>query len=74
MEIEQGANQLGANRLNVLCVRDYTTPEGEQRSAFTRLGVAFPLRNKPGFKVHLEAMPLNGELLLMPADDRKSEA
>jgi len=61
----------GMDRLNVLSVREYTRPDGEQRSAFTRVGVAFPLRNQPGFKLRLDAMPLHGELLILPASERK---
>lgn len=59
------------NRLRVLAVRDYQTQGGEARSHFSKVGVAFPLRNKPGFKIHLDAIPLSGELLLMPDEERK---
>jgi hypothetical protein len=61
----------GADHLHVLYTREFTGPDGEPRSAFTRVGVAFPLRNQPGFKLRLDAMPFHGELLVLPANDGK---
>ncbi len=61
------------DRLHVLSPREYTGPDGKQRSAFTRVGVAFPLRNQPGFKLHLDAMPFHGELLILPDQPRQED-
>jgi len=41
-----------ANRLDALTVR-----EAEGKSYWTRIGVAFPNREGPGFMVKLDAMP-----------------
>ena len=66
------ANRPGTReRLNVLSPRAYKGADGEERSAYTRVGVAFPLRHKPGYKLHLDAVPFHGELLLLPAHSEK---
>lgn len=64
-----------SNHYNVLMAREYTTKDGETKSAFTKIGVAFPMKDKDGFQVSLEAIPLQSigktgklecKLLLMP--------
>lgn len=44
-------------RLEAFTVRKYTTAEGEEKSAWTRIGVAFPHNNGQGYSVSLDAMP-----------------
>ncbi len=58
------------NALGVYQVREYTS-NGEQRSAWTKIGVAFPHKKGPGFNVILEALPLDGKLTLYPLADKK---
>lgn len=57
------------DRLDALTVEEYEK-NGQKQTAFTRVGVAWPLRNGPGYRVVLKAMPApkNGEytVLLMP--------
>lgn len=47
----------------------YTVREGASRAYFHRVGVAWN-NKKGGAKVVLEAMPINGEILLLPAEKK----
>ncbi|HBU46813.1 MAG: hypothetical protein VX405_05465 [Myxococcota bacterium] len=71
MKQSPSKNPRSGERFNVLSPREYKGPDGEQRSAFTKVGVAFPLRHQTGFKIHLDAMPFHGELLILPANGSK---
>ena len=44
-------------RLNIVSPRQYTTRDGEVKTAFTRIGVAFPTKNG-GWSLTFEALPL----------------
>jgi hypothetical protein len=51
--------------------REYTDKNtGEQKSTFTRIGVAFPFKEKEGFSIQLDAIPAPQEgvykILLVP--------
>lgn len=43
-------------RMDAVVVRDYVTKDGEAKTAFTRIGTAWPTKN--GWRVVLDAMPL----------------
>lgn len=68
---------------NVLMPREYTAKDGSTKSAFTKIGVAFPIKGKDGFSLTLEAIPLqqinkNGKLeckllLMLPLEGDKPE-
>ena len=63
-------------RLNALAARKYTDKQtGEERTSYTRIGVAWPMKNGDGYTVRLEAMPApqDGEfvILLMPPKDNQ---
>lgn len=45
------------SRLEAFHVRKYVTRDGEEKSAWTRIGVAFPHKNGNGFNVSLECLP-----------------
>lgn len=47
-----------SNHYNVLMPREYTTKDGAVKTSFTKVGVAFPMKEKDGFQVTLEAIPL----------------
>jgi hypothetical protein len=61
-----------ADRMDVVCPRSYTTRDGEVKTAFSKIGVAFQTKN--GWAIQFEALPLpqleDGKLvtkaLLMP--------
>lgn len=44
-------------RLEAFTVRKYVTSQGEEKSAWTKLGVAFPHSNGTGYSVQLDAIP-----------------
>lgn len=67
-----------SNYYNVLMPREYTTKDGQVKTAFTKIGVAFPFKEKEGYSLSLEAIPLQTlskdgklecKLLLMPPID-----
>ena len=48
-----------------------TVREKDGKSYFTRVGVAFPAKNGDGWNVYLDALPVNGQLLLRPPKARE---
>lgn len=47
---------------------------GQKKSRWTKIGVAFPNKNGDGgFVVHLDAVPVNGKLVIMPPRDREDQ-
>lgn len=48
------------------------TENEEKQSFFNRIGVAFA-NSKGGYKIILAAVPVNGEILLLPPKDNDSE-
>lgn len=75
------------SRLEAFTVRKYTTSDGEEKSAWTRIGVAFPHKNGEGFNVQLDAFPapsaskdgsMKYEIVLRPpmekSDDRPAKS
>jgi hypothetical protein len=64
-----------ATRYDVLSARTYKDRDGNERTSFTKLGVAFPMRDKDGFSLSLEAVPAPQDgvykLLLMPPKERE---
>ena len=65
-----------AQRLDALLARKYTTRDGDEKTAFTKVGAAFPTRTGDGYSVVLDAMPApdreTGQyrILLMPPMER----
>lgn len=45
-----------ANRYDAVAVREYESG-GETRKSYTKIGVAFPFKDKDGFTLRLEAIP-----------------
>ncbi len=45
-------------------VRDFTSSTGESDSSWSRIGVAFPHRDGMGFDVVLDAVPVDGRVVL----------
>ncbi len=67
------------NRYDAVAVRRYKDRDGNEKSQFTTIGTAWPMREKDGFTVRLNAVPAptDGEfvILLMPPkarDDNRS--
>ena len=65
-------------RYDAVAVRRYTDRQGQEKSQFTTVGVAFPMKDRDGFTVRLNAIPApqDGEyvLLLMPPKPRDGNA
>ena len=63
-----------ATRYDVLAAREYTDRSGDKKSSFLKVGVAFPMRDKDGFSLQLEAVPAPQDgvykLLLMPPKEK----
>lgn len=52
---------------NVLFPRTYQTSDGEERTEFLRVGVAWPLKDKPGYRIDI----LGVSYIIMPQTDRE---
>lgn len=50
-------------RYDVLVVENFQS-QGEDRSSWTRVGVAFPHDDGKGFQVQLKALPIDGKLVI----------
>ena len=57
-----------ANHLFAYTVEEYDAGNGKKAKTWTRIGVAFPHQNGPGFSVQLRALPLDGRIVLLPPD------
>lgn len=59
-----------AERYEAVAVRRYEDRDGNEKSSFTNIGVAFPMKERDGYTLRLHAMPapVDGEysILLMP--------
>lgn len=62
-----------AERYDAVAARKYTV-NGEEKSAFTNIGVAFPMKDRDGFSLRLHCLPapVDGEysVLLFPPKPR----
>lgn len=66
-----------SERYDALCVREYEGSDGEKRTSWTRIGVAFPARNDDGYTILLDAMPapVKGQfkILLRPPREKDEQ-
>lgn len=64
---------MSQGRLEALAVSTYVK-DGQEKTSFTKVGVAFPLKNSEGYQVLLDAMPAPQEgkfkILLKPPQER----
>ena len=44
--------------MEIVIARPYTTSSGEQRTAFTRVGTAWPMKNREGYSLTFDALPV----------------
>ena len=56
-----------AERYDAVAVRKYQDRNGNEKTAYTNIGTAFPFRDKDGFTIRLNAMPApaDGEFTIM---------
>lgn len=57
----------GSRPWSVLYPRNYTDRDGKDQTEFIRIGVAWPLKDKPGYR--LEALGFT--VIIMPPSDRE---
>ena len=62
---EQGAT---SQHLYAYAVREFDTADGKKARAWTRIGVAFPHKDGTGFNIEVHSFPLDGRIVLFPAD------
>jgi hypothetical protein len=62
-------------RFNAYTVQEFDTGNGQKARSWTRIGVAFPHKDGTGFNVELNALPLDGRIVLFPpqADERAED-
>ena len=61
-------NGAPSSRLYAYTVREFDTADGKKGRAWTRIGVAFPHKDGTGFNVEVHSFPLDGRIVLFPAD------
>ncbi len=52
--------------LNVFMVEEFETTGGESARNWTKIGVAFPHAEGPGFNLEIKAFPRDGKLVALP--------
>ena len=57
-----------SQRLNAYAVREFDGADGKKARVWTRIGVAFPHKDGTGFNVEVHSFPLDGRIVLFPAD------
>ena len=73
-----------SNYYNILVPRQYTNKDGEEKTAFTKIGTAWPMKGKEGFSLTFDALPvpsINSKtnkleckaLLMLPLEDREDK-
>jgi hypothetical protein len=61
-----------ATPLNVFTVEEYDAPTGKNGTSWTKIGVAFPHHEGPGFNIELRAFPRNGRLVVLaPSEEER---
>lgn len=56
----------------VFTVRE--SPKKGERGFWTRIGSAFPHQDGEGFNLRLDALPLDGKLVILPPKEEPAEA
>ena len=63
--------------LNVFTVQEYDAPTKEEPEkkarSWTKVGIAFPHKEGLGFNIQLKALPVNGQLVALPAEEVEVE-
>lgn len=66
-----------ADRYDAVAVRKYEDRDGNAKSAFTNIGVAFPMKDRDGYSLRLHCLPapVDGEysILLFPPKPREDQ-
>jgi len=57
-----------ATHLFAYAVEEYDNANGKKAKNWTRIGVAFPHKDGPGFNIQLRCLPVDGRIVLLPPD------
>lgn len=64
-----------SERYDAVAVRKYTDRDGNEKSSFTNIGVAWPMKDRDGYSLRLHCLPapVDGEysILLFPPKPRE---
>ena len=71
---QQSKNVPESTRFDAFVVEKYTDRDGNEKSRWIQLGVAFPHNDGKGFNVKCVALPVNGELVLRAHEPRTDSA
>lgn len=67
---------MGTTRYDAVAAREYER-NGEKKTSFTNIGVAFPMKDRDGYSIRLHAMPapVDGEytILLFPPKPKEDQ-
>lgn len=67
-QADTGAGAAATQHLYAYTVREFDTADGKKARAWTRIGVAFPHKDGTGFNIEVHSFPLDGRIVLFPAD------
>lgn len=56
-------------RYDVFVTREFER-QGQPETAWTRIGVAFPLKTKDGFSVVFDALPVDGKCVMLLHEEK----
>ena len=66
-----------ASHFNVFTVEEFDAPskedKGRKAKSWTKIGVAFPHKEGAGFNIQLRAYPVDGKLVVLPAEPAEAE-
>jgi hypothetical protein len=65
------ADEAGPGVYDVITPRDYTR-DGETKTKWTRIGVAFPTGSNRELNIQLDALPMNGKICVRERQERDS--
>ena len=61
-----------ATHFNVFTVEEFDAPtkdnQGHKARSWTKVGVAFPHKEGAGFNIQLRSLPVDGRLVVLPAE------
>jgi hypothetical protein len=66
-QTDTGAGSV-SQHLYAYSVREFDGADGKRARSWTRIGVAFPHKDGKGFNIEVHSFPLDGRIVLFPAD------
>jgi hypothetical protein len=70
-------NTQTAGHFNVFTVEEFDAPTKEDKDrkakSWNKVGVAFPHKEGTGFNIQLRSLPVDGKLVVLPAEEKEAE-